>query len=348
VTGEQHPIMSKPYIPSPKDQVIPAAENLFKALFLLALLFVSFALTQQGVSALASGTLSGWLAVGLKWALIIGMAVWHGVLLLGLGVLAHDAVHKVLFRSLYWNELWGGLLSAFTLVPFYTNRQIHLTHHGYAHQPGLDPENEMHDHSLLFAATIGSLVGLYMHYRIILINTLRITDRRYTGRVIKDLLFVAIAGTVYFGLVPAFGISVWVTVVPMISVFPLVFAWRALSDHYAIPAIERAAKKKEDILDTDEDAWHRDREKRKREVTGWVVLTHPWLEWLWSHVNYHEVHHKYPWLSHRYLPQVFAATRDSQPYLVVKGYWRSLFNLRHRQYYATRAEMRPFLTTPDW
>ncbi len=340
--------MPKPRIPAPGEQIIPSAENLFKAVFLLALLFGSFALTQQGISALATSTMSGGLAAGLKWMLILGMAVWHGVIILGVAVLAHDAVHKVLFRSQFWNELWGGLLSAFALIPFYANRQFHLTHHGYAHQPGLDPENEMHNHSFLSAFTIGSRVGLNVQYRIFFANILRMADRRYTGRVIKDALFVSIAGVVYFGLVPASGISVWVTVVPMILVFPLVFAWRALSDHYAIPAIERATKQKGEILEADEETWHRDREKRKREVTGWVVLTHPWLEWLWSHVNYHEVHHKYPWLSHRYLPQVYAATRDSQPYLVVKGYWWSLFNLHHRQYYATRAEMRPFLSTPEW
>jgi len=340
--------MQKPHIPAPKEQVIPADENFFKAALLIALLLTSFALTQRGVNALAASTLPGWLTVTLIWLLVLGMAVWHGILILGMGVLAHDAVHMVLFRSRYWNELWGGLLSAFTLIPFYANRQFHLTHHGYAHQPGLDPENEMHDHPFLYAVTAGSLVGLYVQYRIFFTNVLRMHDRRYTGRVSKDALFLAIVGLVYFGVVPALGISVRYTVVPMIAVFPLVFAWRALSDHYAIPAIERAAKKKQEILEADEDAWHRDREKRKREVTGWVVLTHPWLEWLWSHVNYHEVHHKYPWLSHRYLPQVFAATRDSQPYLVVQGYWRSLFNLRRRRYYATRAEMRPFLTTPDW
>src|SRR4030065_1192645 len=128
----------------------------------------------------------------------------------------------------------------------------------------------MHNHSFLFATTIGSLVGIVTNYRTLFMNVLRMADRRYTGRVIKDALFITIAGFVYFGLVPAFGISVWVTVVPMFLAFPLVFAWRALSDHYAIPAIERAAEKKEDILDTDENAWHRDREKRNREVTGWV------------------------------------------------------------------------------
>jgi fatty acid desaturase len=335
-------------IPSPKDQVIPAAGNLFKACLLIALLLASFILVQHGLQALAAAALAPGLAAGLKWALILIAAVWAGVLILGMGVLAHDAAHKVLFRSLFWNELWGGLLSALTLVPFYANRQFHLTHHGYAHQPGLDPENEMHNHSFLYALTVGSLAGLYVQYRILFTNTRRLADPRYRGRVLKDALFVAAAGLFYFGLVPALGISVWHTVVPMILVFPLVFAWRALSDHYAIPAIERSVKRREDILEADEQAWHRDREQRAREVSGWVVLTHPWLEWLWSHVNYHEVHHKYPWLSHRYLKGVFEATRDRQPYLVVHGYWRSLLNLRRRRYYATRAEMRRFLTTPDW
>ena len=133
-----------------------------------------------------------------------------------------------------------------------------------------------------------------------------------------------------------------------LAMFPLVFGWRALSDHYAIPPIERAARSTQPVLDVDEEAWHRDRDQRQREITGWVVLTHPWLEWLWSHVNYHEVHHKYPWLSHRYLKPVFEATRATQPYLVVNGYWRSFWNLRHRSYYGTRADMRRFLSTPDW
>lgn len=335
-------------IPAPHQQTIPSGANLFKAVLLLALLFASFYVTGLGVRALAGSALPGWFASGLQGALVTVMAVWHGVLILGMGVLAHDAVHRVLFRSPYWNELWGGLLSAFTLVPFYANRQFHLTHHSAAHQPGLDPENEMHHRPFLQAATIGSLVGLYVQYRIFFRNALRVADPRYTGRAIKDALFVAIVAVVCFGLVPALGIPLAATVLPMILVFPLVFAWRALSDHYAVPPIERVIRKREEILEADEEAWHRDRARRQREVTGWVVLTHPWLEWLWSHVNYHEVHHKYPWLSHAYLKPVFEATRDQQPYLVVRGYWRSLLNQHRRGYYETRAAMQPFLTTPEW
>lgn len=332
-------------IPSPNQQEIPSSANLFKALLLMALLLASFWMAQRGVSMIESSQLSGWMAAGLKWTLVVILATIDGMFLIGMGALAHDAVHKVLFRSVFWNDLWGGVLSALILAPFYANRQIHLTHHAYAHQPGLDPENEMHDRSFLGAMTIGSLVGIYIHYRIIAYNLLHITNRKLAARAIKDLLFVAFAGIVYFMLVPALGFSLAYTVVPMLLAFPLVFAWRALADHYGIPPVVRESKKREQVLEADAGNWLRDQERLRLEVSGWVVLTHPLLEWLWSGVNYHEVHHKYPYLSHRYLKQIFEVTRTTNPYLVVNGYWRSLFNVSHRNYYATQEEVLPFLST---
>ena len=341
--------MPKLHIPAPQEQVIPSAANLFKALLLTTLLFGSFYLAVASAAwldVLGGNTL--W-AAAIKWAWIGVLAVADVVFLVGMGVLAHDAVHRVLFRSPFWNEFGGSLLSACALIPFYANRQFHLTHHSAAHQPGRDPENVMHQHSFLVAASAGSVIALLEQYRYFFNNLRPVAGRRRIGRVVKDTLSLAVAGSVYFWVVPVLlGLPLAYTVLPTLAVFPLVFGWRALSDHYAIPPVERATRGLEPVLDVDAEAWHRDRERRQREITGWVVLTHPWLEWLWSHVNYHEVHHKYPWLSHRYLPQVFAATRDTQPYLVVKGYWRSLLNLRHRQYYGTRVEMRPFLTTPGW
>jgi len=339
--------MTATAIPKPQEQVIPSGRNLFKSLALITLLLVSFYLTHLGVTVIAASSWPAGVATAVSWLFVGIMAVWHSVLIIGMGILAHDAVHRVLFRSPFWNEMAGGLLAALALLPFYTNRQIHLTHHGYAHQPELDPENAMHHHSFLFAFLAGSLIALAIHYRLLFLNLLRIRDSRYTERVLLDLLFVTEAGVIYFGLVPALGLSLSVTVVPMLLALPLVFSWRALSDHYGIPAIERAANKGP-VLDVDAESWHRDREKRSREVTGWVVRTHPVLEWLWSDVNYHEVHHKYPWLSHAYLKAAFEATRTRQPYLIVNGYWRSLFNLRHRQYYESRDSARPFLSTPDW
>jgi len=285
-------------IPAPKDQVIPAAENLFKALLLIFLLATSF----WAANALP----------GTAWVAIAALAVVNVVLLTGMGVLAHDAVHRVLFRSAFWNEFWGGLLSALTLIPFQANRQFHLTHHAYAHQPGLDPEEAMHHRSFLSAVALGANLGLREQYRLYLANLVR-GDRKSAWRAAQDTFFIAVALALYFIAVPALGLSVWATVVPTIIAFPPLFAFRALSDHYGLPAVQRGSQ---------------------NEVTGWVVLTSPWLEWLWSHVNYHEVHHKYPWLAHTYLPQVFAATREKHPYAVVDGYWRSLWNHRKRSYYA--------------
>ncbi len=341
--------MPKTTIPAPQEQTIPSAANLIKAFLLFALLFSSFYLAVASATWLdGQGGSAPWV-VAIKWTVIGMLAIASVMFLIGMGVLAHDAVHRVLFRAPFWNEVGGSLLSAFAFIPFYANRQFHLTHHSNAHQPGRDPENIMHQRPILLAASLGSVIALLEQYRYLINNLWPAAGRPRIGRVVKDVLSLTVAGSVYFWVVPVLlGLPLAYTVLPALAVFPLVFGWRALSDHYAIPPVERASRMTEPVLDIDEEAWHRDRERRQREITGWVVLTHPWLEWLWSHVNYHEVHHKYPWLSHRYLPQVFAATRESQPYLVVKGYWRSLLNLRHRQYYATRAEMRPFLTTPDW
>ncbi len=339
--------MSGLQIPSPKDQAIPSAENLFKAAFLVVALLASFYVTQRVADAIEAAAPSSPLAATLKWLFVAFMGVWDCVLLTGMGVLAHDAVHRVLFRRPFWNELGGGLLSACSMLPFYANRQFHLTHHGHAHQPGLDPEEEMHGRPFVYAATIGSMLALYFQYRNLFRSMLRIADPRHAARVMKDLLFLSLAAAFYLAFVPALGLSPMYTVVPMLLGLLPVFAWRALSDHYGIPPTESAATRQE-ILDAEPDGWQGDGARRRREVSGWVVLTNPWLEWLWSHVNYHEVHHKYPWLSHVHLKPVFEATRGREPYLVARGYWRSLANVARSRYYETRERTRPFLSTPQW
>lgn len=341
--------MPHQHIPAPGEQTIPSAANLFKIFVLVGLLLGSFFLAMFVATWLEARNWNVLAIVALKWTFIGILAIANVVFLIGLGILAHDAVHRVLFRSAFWNEMAGSLLSASALIPFYANRQFHLTHHSTAHQPELDPENAMHRYPFLFSISVGSVIALFEQYRYFYNNLRRSTDSRYTRRVVKDSLSLMIAGAGYFWVVPSvLALPLAYTVLPTLAVFPLVFGWRALSDHYAIPPIKRGSRRSQTVQDVDEEVWHRDYERRQREISGWVVLTHPWLEWLWSHVNYHEVHHKYPWLSHQYLKSVFAATRANQPYLVVNGYWRSLLNLRQYSYYGVRADMRRFLTTPDW
>ena len=336
--------MAEPRVPAPGEQTIPSAANFFKTAFLVVAMLASFCAAQLGADAIEAAAPDSRLAAALKWLLVAAVGIWDCILLTGMGVLAHDAVHRVLFRTPFWNELGGGLLSALAMLPFYSNRQFHLTHHSYAHQPRLDPENEMHDHSFLYSATIGSALALYIQYRTWFRSFARLADLRYGARAIKDLLLLFAAGLFYFALVPSLGLSLALTVAPMLLALLPVFAWRALSDHYGVPAAERAATR-QDVLEADPAAWEHDEAKRRREVTGWVVLTSPWLEWLWSHVNYHEVHHKFPWLSHVHLKAAFEATRRHEPYLVVGGYWRSLFNIARSRYYETQERTKPFLGT---
>ena len=324
-----YPHLTKAPIPSPRGQTIPSGENLFKAVFLVAALLASFYATCRVANLIDSAAPVSPVTAGLKWLFVAVMGVWDCVLLTGMGVLAHDAVHRVLFRTPFSNDLCGGLLWAFVMVPFYANREFHLAHHRHAHQPGLDPEEEMHHHQFLYAATIGSALAMYVQHRIFFRSLLRSNEPKYAAQMAKDAFFLSVAVSFYCMLVPALGLSLIYTVVPMaLALFP-VFAWRALSDHYGVPPAGGAAR-------------------RRSDVTGWVVLTSPWLEWLWSHVNYHEVHHKYPWLSHAHLKGAFDATREREPYLVVKGYWRSLANIARNRYYGTRERARPFLSTAEW
>lgn len=314
-------------IPNPKEQVIPSGANLFKSLFLIFMLLGTFYATQR----IAGQMDDSWV----KWSGIALVSVWNAMLLIGMGVLSHEAVHRVLFRSRFWNELGGGVLAALVLIPLEANRQFHMEHHRYSHQPGLDPENPMHQTSFLFAVTVGPFVALYAQY-LVLAN---IALRGDFVRVLKDVFFVSVAAAIYFLLLPALGVSLLLTWVPTLLALPLVFSVRALADHYGIPPV-RAPRKNEESAEEIESG-----KLARQQVSGWVVLTPRWLQWLWSHVNYHEVHHKYPYLSHKYLPQAFEASRHQYPYLVVDGYWRSLLNVRKVDYYATQEEVRPFMAT---
>lgn len=307
-----------PGIPSPKEQVIPSAANLFKSCFLIVMLFGGYFALQAIAGPMENGLL--------KWSLIGLVSVWSGMLLIGMGVLSHDAVHGVLFRSRFWNELWGGLLAALVLIPLQANRVFHMEHHRYAHQPGRDPENPMHQSSFLFALVLGPFVALAAQYRVMLAMAMR----GEIVAVLKDICFIGTALAIYLLLLPALGVSLALTWGPTWIALPIVFSVRALADHYGIPPV--AADAGEDRGDAD----------APLKLSGWVVLTPAWLQWLWSHVNYHEVHHKYPYLSHQYLPQAFEASRGQYPYLVVDGYWRSLFNVMKLDYYGRPEDVRRF------
>lgn len=311
-----------PALPSPHAQHIPQAGNLLKLLLLPLLLACSFVLADR-VAGLTNSLV-------LQLLLVQPFAIANGIFIIGFGALAHEAVHRVLFRNPVVNEWLGGIASAMMLTPFNANRQFHLTHHAHAHQPGLDPENDMHHRPFWLAVTIGSLVGLWLQYRIFCHNCAGIfTNTRYRQRTVCDAVYLVIAALFYIGLPLSLQLDLLLTSGMTVLVFPLVFAFRALSDHYGLPPVLRKSQRLQVIEDGNE--WQRDVEPAS--VTGRVILTQPWLAWLWSNVNYHEVHHKYPWLAHCHLPAAFRQTQHAVPYRVTDGYWRSFLSLMQKEYY---------------
>ncbi|MEJ2061361.1 MAG: fatty acid desaturase [Gammaproteobacteria bacterium] len=324
-------------IPKPAEQTLPQAENLFKAVLFPTLIFVSFLLARLTAESLAFPAPHHLL---LKWALLLALATFDSMLIIGMGILAHDAVHRVLFRNRFWNDFIGGLLSALALIPFYANRQFHLTHHGYAHQPGHDPEAAMHDRPFWIALTWGSIVALQEQYRFMFRNLA--AGRRDTKRALrflKDLALLAAAAGFYAGTLILSGASWLHTLLPILLVLPLVFGYRALSDHYGVPAVARKSLESEAIFESTDPGWDRSQRLVRHQISGWVILSPAWLEWLWSHVNYHEVHHKFPWLSHVHLKNAFEATRHQLPYLVARGYTRNLFRLMRLPYFSQRQDV---------
>lgn len=335
-------------IPKSAEQVLPQTENFLKSILLIGLLVISFTLSQIGVTAIDTYFLSHPEPMHLifKWAFVISLSGFNCILLTGMAVMAHEGVHRVLFKSKFWNDLWGGILSSLAgMLPFYANRQFHLLHHRYTHQPGLDPEETLHNHSFWYAFIMGGLIGIYQHYKIVGSNLLAFFSGQWNKghQGLKDIGFIALAVTFYFSLLPILELSPWYTVIPTLLLQPLAYSFRALCDHYAFaPALSPVDRKSVNQEAELEDIYQNIQGKQLQ-VNSWVILTNPLLSWLWSNVNYHQIHHHYPYLSHRYLPQIFETQQHQQTNAVVKGYFCCLMGVRKMSYYSNHEDIKSFL-----
>ncbi|MEM6897132.1 MAG: fatty acid desaturase [Pseudomonadota bacterium] len=79
-----------------------------------------------------------WIALG--WPLWQAVVVVHGVALVFLFTLEHEATHKTPFRSAWLNEAAGHLAGLVLLLPFQWFRLFHMAHHRHTNDPARDPE----------------------------------------------------------------------------------------------------------------------------------------------------------------------------------------------------------------
>jgi fatty acid desaturase len=328
VTNVSHPI------PTPGDQVIPQAANAVKILLLVAALLAVF-VAMNNLTGLALHDASSPAMRGLALLGQLLLAIFASMLMLAMAILAHDGVHRVLFRSAFVNDLVSGLLAAFGgALPFCAVRQFHLRHHAHTHQGEMDSEHTLY-HTFLYGFFIGPFVAFAMLYKLMFGNLSKgLRESKFLARAAKDFGFVTVAVLGYTAGLSALGISPIKTILPAMLVFPFTFSFRALSDHFGLPRVKRESERYREIIENSDDENKQVVRRSNQQVSGWVILTTPWLEWLWSSVNYHEVHHKFPYLSHFYLKQAYAGTRDIYPYREIQGYIRSMIYLRNKGYYS--------------
>jgi fatty acid desaturase len=331
-TGPVFVNVSNP-IPRPGDQVIPQAANAVKILVLVAALLTVF-VAMDGLAGLASHDHFSIIVRGAALLGVLILAIVASMLMLAMGVLAHDGIHRVLFGSPIVNDLVSGLLAAFgTGVPFYANRQFHLAHHANTHQGDEDPEHAINKGTFWRAFLIGPFVGIIIQYRLMLGNFCK-REPKFLARGLKDLGFIAAAVMGYTAGLSAMGVSSLNTILPALLVFPFTFSFRNMSDHFGLPRAKTKSERRREIVENGGGKRVSIARRSNQQGSGRVIITAPWLEWLWSSVNYHEVHHKFPYLSHFYLKQAYVATRDTHPYREVQGYIRSLIELRGQVYYS--------------
>jgi len=322
-------------IPTPRNQVIPQAANAMKILLLVVALLAVF-VAMNGLAGLA---LDGALSIATHGLALLGLlllAIAASMLMLAMAILGHDGFHRVLFRSAFVNDLVSGLLGAFGAgVPFYAGRQFHLTHHAHTHQGDLDPEHAINHRSFFGAFFVGPLVGIAIQYKLMLGNLRKgLREPKFLARALKDLGFIAAAIISYTAGLSALGISPLNTILPAMLVFPLTFSFRNLSDHFGLPRAQRKSERLRESVENRRVKSENIARHSNQQVSGRVIMTTRWLEWLWSSVNYHEVHHRFPYLSHAYLKQAYVATRDIHPYYEAQGYIRLLVELRSKNYYS--------------
>ena len=89
------------------------------------------------------------------WAWRINVALWFAFQLgVALSILRsfcllHDLGHTQLFKTRWASDVWGLLASIPNLVPYYSWKRIHTTHHVWAGWKDLDPSEDDSDFSAL-------------------------------------------------------------------------------------------------------------------------------------------------------------------------------------------------------
>ncbi|MCB0342381.1 MAG: fatty acid desaturase [Pseudobdellovibrionaceae bacterium] len=255
-----------------------------------------------------------WTVTQLLLSVLAGFGI--SILLVGLGVLGHEAMHRNLHPNKKINDFFGVAFSTASLLPFYAGKKIHLSHHQLAHTGENDPEYFFHRGSPILFVLFGAIRYSQLHFNELFSQIMhwQNLNRRVKREVFYDLFSMIVAFLFVAIFVHSLNISALLALLGFHLTLPLVFSARYAADHRGLPSHTQ---------------------HQKNQAHAWVVKTHPILEWIWSHINYHGVHHMYPAIPHGKLKTKFELTQHNITYPTLdRGYVRSMPYLLKKPYFA--------------
>ncbi len=270
--------------------------------------------------------LTNWALVGASFALV---ARWPNPLTivfslfvigsrqLGMAIVMHDAAHRALFASRYWNDWVANWICAYPVWnDVHPYRKYHLQHHAKTWTKE-DPDLELATPFPITRASLRRKIWRDLsgqtgvkRFQAILNRDLgrsRGRARRDFGAGLQALHGVVITNLVLFGLLTLFGYPalylLWV--VAWFTTYSLVMRIRSIAEHAMVPDIADEMKNTRTTLAT---WWERQ-------------LIAP------NRVNFHLEHHLVMTVPHYNLPSMHRRLRECgalEDACVTEGYWKVL------------------------
>jgi fatty acid desaturase len=230
---------------------------------------------------------------------VIGFGPFHDLLVQG-----HEGTHELISRNRPVNDLLTWFTLALAGISAEAHRRFHLDHHHYAHT-AQDPEYQFFDRVVrgvpgwaYFFIPAFAQIGVNAYgFK----NNMPASVRR---RIVLELGgAVILHGTLAFVL--GWRRYLLFVIAPMVTGLYVASVLRAVTEHHDVTAGSE---------------WTNARS----------MVTHPFMEFLWSNVNYHLEHHLYPSVPYHALPQLrraLAAEYRTHQSHIENGYGRTALTL---------------------
>jgi len=229
------------------------------------------------------GVTGVWIGFGLPfWPLVLPL---HGVFVVFLFTLEHEATHKTPFASGALNEVVGRVCGFLLLLPFEWFRWFHMAHHRWTNIPGQDPELEGgkpetwrqwvgHVSGVPYWLAGGRLLWGLMRGRMA-----GFVPEGARGRVVREAWWMAAGYALVLGSLFVTPVLFWVWLLPVVLGQPFLRLY-LLAEHGDCPQVANMFQ------------------NTRTTFTVWLVRVLAW------NMPYHVEHHVMPMVPFHRLPQV--------------------------------------------